>query len=180
MIVLIPRASRFQFILGKLDKWDSDGNECVLKYIADLGDITSESPAADREDMKKACEIVLARSERDWPSNVLSGFSHKVYLLVISSVIDLEDKVLLERALPTCFSGPEYQPLLAKLREEKGPLWILARYVSTRSPNIDSLMMISELNHIFLRSQLSRIGAKRLNFYLNIKWRLIGPSINMN
>ncbi|THV47111.1 hypothetical protein BGAL_0334g00080 [Botrytis galanthina] len=127
MVLLIPRASRFQLLLGKLGRWDSDRNECVLKYMADLGELTSESPAADREDMKRVCEIVLTKSERDWPSNVLSGFSHKVYLLVISSIIDLEDKVLLERTLPTCFSGPEYQPLLAKLREEKGPLWILAR-----------------------------------------------------
>ncbi|KAF7896653.1 uncharacterized protein EAF01_009056 [Botrytis porri] len=134
IIVLIPRAFRFQFILGKLGKWDSDRNECVLKYTADLGKITSESSAADREEMKKVCEVVLAKSESCWPSNVLSGFSHRVYLLVISSIIDLDDKVLLECTLPTCFSGPEYQPLLDKLREKKGPLWILARaesYVST-------------------------------------------------
>ncbi|KAF7913348.1 uncharacterized protein EAE98_011573 [Botrytis deweyae] len=127
MVVLIPRASRFQFMLGKLNKSDSDRNEGVLKYMADLGEITSESPAADREDMKKVCEIVLAKSESGWPSNVLSGFSHRVYLLVISSIIDLDDEVLLERTLPTCFSGPEYQPLLDKLREKKGPLWMLAR-----------------------------------------------------
>ncbi|TGO63050.1 hypothetical protein BOTNAR_0105g00100 [Botryotinia narcissicola] len=47
---------------------------------------------------------------------------------------------LLERALPTCFSGPEYQPLLAKLREEKGPLWIMARaesYIPT-NPTLDN------------------------------------------
>ncbi|TGO13692.1 hypothetical protein BTUL_0065g00500 [Botrytis tulipae] len=134
MVVLIPRASRFQLLLGKLGKWDSDRNESVLRYMADLGEITSESPAADREDMKRICEIVLAKSEGGWPGNVLSGFSHRVYLLVISSIIDLDDKVLLERTLPTCFSGPEYQPLLAKLRGKKGPLWMLARaesYIAT-------------------------------------------------
>ncbi|KAM0193720.1 hypothetical protein ACHAPC_001384 [Botrytis cinerea] len=126
MVVLIPRASRFQFILGKLGSWDNDRNECVLKYMADLGNITSESSSADWEEMKKVCELVLARSESDRQSNVLSGFSYKVYLLVISSIIDLDDKVLLERTLPTCFSGPEYQPLVAKLREKNGPLWVLA------------------------------------------------------
>ncbi|KAF5867807.1 uncharacterized protein Bfra_007005 [Botrytis fragariae] len=136
MVVLIPRASRFRFILGELGKWDSDRNECVLKYMADLGEIASESSAADREETKKVCEMVLAKSESCWPTNVLSGFSHRVYLLVISSIIDLDDKVLLERTLPTCFSGPEYQPLLAKLRERKGHLWILASigaesYIST-------------------------------------------------
>ncbi|KAM0139386.1 hypothetical protein ACHAP3_003155 [Botrytis cinerea] len=137
MVVLIPRASRFQFILGKLGSWDNDRNECVLKYMADLGNITSESSSADWEEMKKVCELVLARSESDRRSNVLSGFSYKVYLLVISSIIDLDDKVLLERTLPTCFSGPEYQPLVAKLREKNGPLWVLASgiraelYIST-------------------------------------------------
>jgi len=138
MVVLIPRASRFQFILGKLGSWDNDRNECVLKYMADLGNITSESSSADWEEMKKVCELVLARSESDRQSNVLSGFSYKVYLLVISSIIDLDDKVLLERTLPTCFSGPEYQPLVAKLREKNGPLWVLARYVSIRTKVLTS------------------------------------------
>lgn len=138
MVVLIPRASRFQFILGKLGSRDKDRNECVLKYMADLGNITSESSSADWEEMKKVCELVLARSKSDRQSNVLSGFSYKVYLLVISSIIDLDDKVLLECTLPTCFSGPEYQPLVAKLREKNGPLWVLARYVSIRTKVLTS------------------------------------------
>ncbi|TGO37092.1 hypothetical protein BHYA_0106g00250 [Botrytis hyacinthi] len=105
------------------------------------GEVTKYYRASiDGTVMETNVSSILAKSERDWPSNVLSGFSHKVYLLVISSIIDLEDRVLLERALPTCFSGPEYQPLVAKLRERKGPLWILARaesYIST-IPTLDN------------------------------------------
>lgn len=129
MVILIPRAFRFELILNTFDEWGSGRDEYVLKYISDLGKITTKSSAATRQDLKKVCETIIAKSNSNPSSDVLSAFSERVYFLVFDSIVDIDDKVLLERALPTCFANPEYQPSLATIKEKYGCQWMLARYV---------------------------------------------------
>lgn len=129
MVILVPRAFRLKFMLNGFDRWSSDRDECVLKYIYDLGEFTNKSSALDREDLKNLCETVISESTRNSSSGLLSGFSQKVYFLVFDTILDMDNKVLLERVLPMCFASTDYQPTLVRIREKYGYQWLLARCV---------------------------------------------------